>query len=131
MSFDPKLPMSGQKLEDFLTIDYFKRLHAAIQDLERRVNVGGGPGVTVTKFGNKTTIKAARRSGGGGGGIPDTETIPIYAGTGDNEGKWVTLVGELELPFDCLEVDVCADGVEKKARILIGLYDPETFGEEE
>jgi hypothetical protein len=115
MNFDPSDPTSGQPLEDYLTVDYIKSLNAALRYALAGKNISGGPGVTTSQFGNKTTIKARRVMGGGDGGPPNTDTIPIGKGTGENEGYWVDVSGN---QIDFIELDICVEGTVKKLRLL-------------
>ncbi len=119
MNFDVSDPTPGQKLEDYLTVEYITKLNAALRYALAGKNISGGPGVTTSQFGNKTTIKA-RRISGGGGGPPLTETIPVSLGIGEDAGYWVDDAGNR---VDFVELDICIDTVDGKFRTF-GIFVP-------
>lgn len=122
MNFDVSDPKSGQSMREYLTPEYFAQLNAAVRYALEGKNISGGPGCMTSQFGRKTTIRGVRRLGGGGGiEIPLTDTIAISAGEDEFEGYWVD---EDDNRLDCIELDICVLGVEKKLRLLGMIIEP-------
>lgn len=89
MTFDPPDPQSGQKLEDYFTVEYVKQLNAAVRRALKGGNVSGGPGITVSQVGGSVTIKAAKGGKGGVLTLPPIEENGIWVlTTNDGELEW-------------------------------------------
>lgn len=88
MTFDPADPQSGQKLEDYFTVEYVKMLNAALRKALQGSNISGGPGTTVTHAAGGVTIK-------GGPKIPNGLILPKI----EPEGIWVLTTNEGKLEW--------------------------------